>query len=108
MANTMYAIIQDGGHQYRVELGQRLRVQRREAQSEGIITFKQVCLLLNDDEPKIGKPFVSGASVEAKVLQPEIKAKKVIILKYRRRKNSQRRNCHRQKYTEIEITGIKG
>jgi large subunit ribosomal protein L21 len=104
----MYAIIQDGGHQYRVEMGQRLRVQRRTAGAGSTITFKEVCLLsTKDDEAKIGKPFVSGASVEAKVLT-EVKARKVIILKYRRRKNSQRRNCHRQKFTEVEITGIQG
>jgi large subunit ribosomal protein L21 len=105
----MYAIIQDGGHQYRVEMGQRIRVQRRTAGAGSTITFKEVCLLsTKDDEAKIGKPYVSGASVEAMVLAPEVKARKVIILKYRRRKNSQRRNCHRQKFTEIEITGIKG
>jgi large subunit ribosomal protein L21 len=105
----MYAIIQDGGHQYRVEMGQRVRVQRREVKQGGTITFKEVCFLsTKDDEPKIGNPFVSGASVEAKVVQAEIKAKKVIILKYRRRKNSQRRNCHRQQFTEVQITGIQG
>ena len=58
----MYAIIQDGGHQYRVEMGQRIRVQKRDVEAGGIITFKEVCLLsTTDDEAKIGKPFVSGA-----------------------------------------------
>jgi large subunit ribosomal protein L21 len=105
----MYAIIKDGGHQYRVEMGQRIRVQKRDVEAGGVITFKEVCLLsTKDDEAMIGKPFVTGASVEARVLAPEVKAKKVIVLKYRRRKNSQRRNCHRQKFTEVEITGIQG
>lgn len=105
----MYAIIKDGGHQYHVEVGQRVRVQKRDVAPGATVTFKDVCLLATkDDQAKIGKPFVAGASVEAKVVQAEIKAKKVIILKYRRRKNSQRRNCHRQKFTEVEITGIKG
>jgi large subunit ribosomal protein L21 len=104
----MYAIIQDGGHQYRVEMGQRLKVQRKDVVAGAEITFKEVCLLANGDEPRIGKPYVSGASVLAKVLQPEVKAKKVITLKYRRRKNSQRKRGHRQKYTEIEITEIRG
>jgi large subunit ribosomal protein L21 len=105
----MYAIIQDGGHQFRVEQGQRLRVQKRDVEKGATITFKEVVLYSDkDDEVKIGKPFVSGAAVEAKVLQPEVKARKVIVLKYRRRKHSQRRNCHRQKFTEVEITGIKG
>jgi large subunit ribosomal protein L21 len=105
----MYAIIQDGGHQYRVEMGQRVKVQKRDAEQGGVVTFKEVCFLsTKDDEPKIGKPFVKGATVEGRVVNAEFKAKKVIILKYRRRKNSQRRNCHRQKYTEVEITGIQG
>ena len=104
----MYAIIQDGGHQYRVEQGQRLRIQRKEVEAGKVITFESVCLLSSGDAPKIGKPFVSGASVTAKVVQAEVKAKKVMTLKYRRRKNSQRTSGHRQKFTEIEITGIRG
>jgi large subunit ribosomal protein L21 len=104
----MYAIIKDGGHQYRVEMGQRIRVQKKDVEAGSTITFKEVCLFSEKDEAKIGKPFVSGASVEAKVLTSEVKARKVIVLKYRRRKNSQRRNCHRQKFTEVEITGIRG
>ena len=104
----MYAIIQDGGHQYRVEMGQRLRIQKKDAAAGSTIAFKEVCLLSSGDEPKVGKPFVSGASVHAKVLQAEVKAKKVITLKYRRRKNSQRRRGHRQRYTEVEITEIRG
>ena len=104
----MYAIIQDGGHQYRVEMGQRLKVQKKDVEAGKPITFKEVCLLSTGDEPKIGKPFVKGASVTANVLQAEVKAKKVISLKYRRRKNSQRKSGHRQKFTEIEITEIKG
>jgi large subunit ribosomal protein L21 len=104
----MYAIIQDGGHQYRVEMGQRLKVQKKDVKAGTPITFKEVCLLSTGDAPKIGKPFVSGASVTANVLQAEVKARKVISLKYRRRKNSQRKSGHRQRFTEIEITEIKG
>jgi large subunit ribosomal protein L21 len=105
----MYAIIQDGGHQFRVEQGQRLRVEKRDVENGATVTFRQVVLYSGgDDQVKIGKPFVTGAAVEAKVVRSEVKARKVIVLKYRRRKNSQRRNCHRQKYTEVEITGIKG
>lgn len=104
----MYAIIQDGGHQYRVETGQRLRVEKRPVEAGATITFDQVCLFAGDGEAKIGKPYLAGASVEAKVLRAEVKAKKVIGLKYRRRKNSQRRHGHRHQFTEVEITGIKG
>lgn len=104
----MYAIIQDGGHQYRVEQGKKVRIQLRETEDGAKITFDQVCLVGGDGALKVGKPFVSGAVVEGKVVRNEVKAKKVIILKYRRRKASQRRNGHRQRYTEVEITGIKG
>lgn len=105
----MYAIIKDGGHQYRVENGRRLHVQLRDDVEKGaVVRFDQVCLIGGEGEPKVGKPFVAGASVEAKVVEPVRKARKVIILKYRRRKNSQRRNGHRQKFTEVEITAIKG
>ena len=104
----MYAIIKDGGHRYRVEMGQRIRVQKRDVEAGGVITFKEVCLLsTKDDEAMIGTPFVTGASVEAKVLAPEVKARKVIVLKIAGG-NWQRRNCRRQKFTEIEITGIQG
>lgn len=103
----MYAIIKDGGHQYRVESGRRISVQRREVEKGATITFDQVCLVGGEGGPKVGRPFVQGATVEGKVVTPELKAKKVVVLKYRRRKNSVRRNCHRQKFTVVEITAIK-
>ncbi len=104
----MYAIIKDGGHQYRAEQGKKLRIERREVDQGATITFDQVCLIGGDGATKVGKPYVAGAVVEAKVVNAEVKAKKVIVLKYRRRKASQRRNGHRQKFTEVEITGIRG
>ena len=102
----MYAIIKDGGHQYRVEMGTRLKVQLKETEAGATVRFDEVCLVGGDGASKVGKPFVSGASVEAKVVRPLVRAKKVVILKYRRRKNSVRRNCHRQNYTEVEVTAI--
>jgi large subunit ribosomal protein L21 len=105
----MYAIIKDGGHQYRVENGGRLKVELRENVKAGAtIKFHDVCLIGGEGDPKVGKPFIKGATVEATVIEPLFKARKVLILKYRRRKNSQRRNCHRQKYTEVEVTAING
>ncbi len=102
----MYAIIHDGGHQYRVEEGQKLRVQLREADKGGKVTFDHVCLVGAGAEAKVGTPYVKGAKVEATVLRPFVRAKKVIILKYRRRKNSQRRKGHRQNFTEVQISKI--
>ena len=104
----MYAIIKDGGHQYRVEAGQRFKVQVRNVEAGSTIRFDSVCLLGGDGAAKVGMPFVAGASVDAKVVTPLVRAKKVVILKYRRRKNSVRRNCHRQNYTEVQVTAING
>jgi large subunit ribosomal protein L21 len=102
----MYAIIQDGGHQYRVEEGTKLKVQLRDSAKDQKVVFDNVCLVGNGADSKVGTPFVAGAKVEATVLRPLVRAKKVIILKYRRRKNSQRRNGHRQNYTEVQISKI--
>lgn len=105
----MYAIIQDGGHQYRVENGQRLRVELRQVDAGATITFDQVRLIADEgQEPRIGKPFVDGATVEAKVVNPLFKSKKIDVQTFKRRKNVHRKIGHRQKYTEVEITGISG
>ena len=103
----MYAIIQDGGHQYRVEKGQRLQLELRKTEAGAALTFEKVCLIGGEkDGPRIGKPYVDGAKVEAKVLRPEVKAKKIEVYFYRRRKGSSRHIGHRQRYTEVEITDI--
>jgi large subunit ribosomal protein L21 len=105
----MYAIIQDGGHQYRVENGGRLRIQVRDNVEKGAaIVFDQVCMVGGGEgAAKVGAPYVKGATVEATVTTPMKRDRKVIVFKYRRRKNSQRRRGHRQNYTEVQITAIK-
>ena len=105
----MYAIIKDGGHQYRVEPGQKVQVQLRPLNAGDTLTFDQVCLVGGGDgAPRVGLPFVDGVRVEAKVTKPEVKGKKLIVSFYRRRKHSRRKNGHRQHFTEVEITGISG
>jgi large subunit ribosomal protein L21 len=106
----MYAIIKDGGHQYRVETGAKLQVQLREGLEAGSeVTFDQVCLIGPDEgEPKIGQPFLEGAKVTGKVVAAEKKGPKIDIFFYRRRKSSRRHVGHRQRYTEVQITGIEG
>lgn len=104
----MYAIIKDGGHQYRVEQGQRLRIHFRDAAPESVVTFEQVCLLGGDGTTRVGAPFVAGAKVEAKVVSPLVKGVKLNPSFYRTRKHSRKRTGHRQHYTEIVITGIAG
>jgi len=104
----MYAIIQDGGHQYRVEKGQRLQVELKELDESGTMTFDNVCLLAGEGAAQVGTPFVEGARVEAKILKPEVKAAKIEGHTFKRRKGKHRRYGHRQRYTEVEITEIAG
>jgi large subunit ribosomal protein L21 len=102
----MYAVIQTGGKQYRVAAGDVLRVEKLEADKGAAITFDKV-LLVGGDNVKVGKPFVTGAKVTATVVAQD-RAKKIIVFKFRRRKNYRRKNGHRQPFTELRITGIEG
>ena len=100
----MYAVIKTGGKQYRVTEGQRLRVERLGGQPGEAVEFKEV-LLIGGDSLKIGRPLVAGASVRAEIVA-HARDRKVIVFKFRRRKNYRRKNGHRQPYTELKITGI--
>ena len=105
----MYAIIADGGRQYKVEEGQVLSIDLRDGIAEGAsITFDQVLAVSGTGGIKIGKPLVSGATVQAEVVMPLEKGEKVYIQKFRRRKNHRRRTGHRQKYTQVKISKIVG
>jgi len=104
----MYAIICDGSHQYRMEEGLVLDVQRKPdlAEDAKTITFDRV-LFVGDTEggPKIGQPTVAGAKVVATVIE-EFKAEKVIIQKFRRRKKYARKQGHRQKHLRVRVESI--
>ena len=102
----MYAVLVTGGKQYRVAQGERLRVEKLDAEAGSEITFDTVLMLGDGDGIKVGDAL-KGASVTAKVLGHG-RADKVKIIKFRRRKHHLKRQGHRQHYTEIEITGIKG
>jgi large subunit ribosomal protein L21 len=101
----MYAVIKTGGKQYKVAQGDKLRIEKLPAGVGETVTFDEV-LLVGGDALKIGAPFVAGAKVEAKVIAQD-RAKKIIVFKFRRRKNYRRKNGHRQPFTALEITGIK-
>ena len=101
----MYAIIADSGRQYKVEEGQTLEVDLREANPGDEITFDRVLAVGGEGDFKLGTPEVGGASVTAKVLD-QTKGDKVYVQKFRRRKNSKRRTGHRQKYTRVRIQKI--
>jgi large subunit ribosomal protein L21 len=102
----MYAVFKTGGKQYRVEKGDRLRVEKVIGDIGSAITFDEV-LLLAGDALKLGRPLVSGAKVEAKIVGQGL-GRKIIIFKFRRRKNYRRKSGHRQPFTALEITDIIG
>ena len=101
----MYAIIENGSHQYRVSEGDLVTIDRREAEHGDEVVFDKVLLLAGDGAPTIGAPLVAGARVVAKVVR-QFRDKKIIIQKFRRRKNMRRRRGHRQPYTTVQITSV--
>ncbi len=100
----MYAVITTGGKQYRVSEGDKLRVEKLAGDVGATVEFGEV-LMLGGDTVAIGKPFVAGAKVVAEIVAQD-RAKKIIVFKFRRRKNYRRKNGHRQPYTELKVTGI--
>ena len=103
----MYAVIQTGGKQYRVQQGDVIFVEKIDAQADEAVTFDEVLLVGNDGETKIGTPVVAGAKVEGKVLA-QVKSKKIVVYKYKAKKNERKKQGHRQPYTKVEITAING
>ena len=103
----MYAVIKTGGKQYRVAAGEKIKVEQIAADVGQEITFDQVLAVGNGGDLQIGAPLVSGASVVAKVVAHG-KHDKVRLFKLRRRKHYQKRQGHRQGYTELEIGTISG
>ena len=103
----MYAVIKTGGKQYRVAQGDRLRVEKLAGNVGDTVSLGEVLLVGQGDGVKVGAPLVSGAKVEAKIVAQD-RGKKIIIFKFRRRKNYRRTTGHRQPFTALEITGITG
>ena len=102
----MYAVIKTGGKQYRVSQGQKLRVEKLNGNPGDKITLDEVLLVGGaEGDPQIGQPTVAGAKVEATITAQD-RAKKIIVFKFRRRKNYRRKQGHRQPYTELQIDAI--
>ncbi len=102
----MYAIIEDGSHQFRVREGDHLRVDRREGKAGDEVVFAKVLLIAgNPAGPTIGTPQIDGARVVGTIID-QFRTKKIIIQKFRRRKNVRRRRGHRQPYTTVRITSL--
>lgn len=103
----MYAVIQTGGKQYRVQQGDVIYVEKFDSQAGDPVSFDEVLLISDDSATKIGAPVVEGAKVEGKVLG-QVKSAKIVVMKYKSKKNSRKRQGHRQPYTKVEITAING
>jgi len=103
----VYAVIKTGGKQYRVQQGDVIFVEKIDAQADEAVTFEEVLLVGDGDAAKIGTPVVAGAKVEGKVLG-QVKDKKIVVYKYKAKKNERKKQGHRQPYTKVEITAING
>lgn len=100
----VYAVIQTGGKQYRVQQGDVIYVEKLAAAKDSMVNF-DVLLLGKDDGLVVGSPKVESAKVTGKVLG-DVKSAKVMIYKFRSKKNSRRKQGHRQPYTKVEITQV--
>lgn len=102
---SQQAIIKTGGKQYRVAPGSVLRVEKLAGEPSSTISFDEVLLVGSGDDVKIGTPVVSGAKVSAEIVAHG-RGPKLVVYKFRRRKQYRRKNGHRQAYTEIKVTEI--
>jgi large subunit ribosomal protein L21 len=101
----MYAIIEEGGRQFKVTSGDTILIDREAGDDEKTIKFDRVLLVAGEGEPKVGLPTVANATVSADVVGEE-KGDKITIQKYKRRKGYHKKIGHRQRYLRVRITGI--
>ena len=101
----MYAIIETGGKQYKVEAGDVIYIEKLDVEADADITFDKGIAVGSDDGIKVGAPYVEGASVSAKAVKNG-KAKKIVVFTYKPKKNAKRKMGHRQPYTKVEISAI--
>jgi large subunit ribosomal protein L21 len=101
----MYAVIQTGGKQYRVEQGEVLRVEKLAGDAGSKVTFDTLLFADDGGNVRIGQPNVSGVSVDAEIVE-QGRGKKITIFKYKRRKSYRRKAGHRQPFTALKITAI--
>ena len=104
----MYAVIEDRNQQYRVAPGDRVLVSlNADLQPGASVTFDKVCVVGGGSSVKVGTPFVNGATVTG-VVVGVVKGPKLVVQKYRRRKNERRRTGFRARYTEVRIEAVNG
>ena len=102
----MYAIVETGGKQYQVEEGRYVDIELLEGEADSKVVFDKIVMLVNGKKSKVGQPYVSGASVEGKILKHD-KAKKIIVFKQRPKKGYRKKQGHRQQFTRVMISKIR-
>ena len=103
----MYAIIETGGKQYKVQNGDQIRVEKLDAEIGSTVVFDKVLAAGEGSDIKVGTPYLDGLTVEADVVESG-KGDKVIIFKYKAKKDYRKKQGHRQPYTMVEITSVAG
>ena len=103
----MYAVMETGGKQYRVQVGDVIFVEKLDCEADSKVTLDKIVMVSGDDGVKVGAPYVDGASVEATVLKNG-KSKKITVFTYKSKKNEKRKTGHRQPYTQVRIDTING
>ena len=102
----MYAIMETGGKQYRVQEGDVVFIEKIEGEADSKVTFDKIVLVADDNGAKVGAPYVDGATVEATLLKNG-KGKKITVFTYKPKKSEKRKMGHRQPYTQLRIESIK-
>ena len=102
----MYAIVEAGGKQYQVEEGRYVDVELLGAEADSKVVFDKIVMVVNGKKSKVGQPYVTGASVEGKVVKND-KAKKIIVFKQRPKKGYRKKQGHRQQFTRVMISKIR-
>lgn len=101
----MYAVVNTGGKQYKVQMGETLRIEKIPGEVGAQVTFDKVLMVADGENVRVGQPLLEKAAVQASIVEQD-RAKKIIIFKYKRRKRYRRKQGHRQPYTAIRIDGI--
>lgn len=101
-----FAIIETGGKQYKVAPGQKIKIEKLEVEPDAAIVFDKVLLKSDGDNLEVGKPYVTGAKIEAMVLR-NARERKKIVFRYHSKTRYRKKKGHRQHFTEVEITNIK-
>ncbi len=101
----MYAIVKDGGHQYKCEVGRKMYLELRDVEDGATVELNDVLLISKEDGIVVGQPTVASAKVVCEV-ETKVKGPKVVIRWFKRRKDSRKKNGHRQKYIKVEVKEI--